>query len=420
MQAAHHILKKIKVKNFKSFRESELIFNEFNVIIGSNASGKSNFIQIFTFLKHIKEHGLENAISLQGGVENLTNITIGTSKALSIEISFDVNSRYAGRDIIRHRKPFEGSVKTIDYKFSIKFESSKKYKIIEDCITFHIDITDKKVPDKKCQGTITVSKIKEKLKTDLDFPKKIEIKNNDIIPDFIRNEKPKASELLFESSLLVTPSFIYPSWGEFINDLKIYDFDPKLSKNIVSIAGKSELESDGSNVSIVLRDVINAKDTKRKYMNLIKELLPFMDTIKIQKFSDKSLFFKVKEKYFDNYYLPSFLLSDGTISIISLVLALYFEDNRLAIIKEPERNIHPKLLVKLIEMMKETCRQKQIIITTHSPEIVSCAGIENIITISRDREGFSQIEKPINNERIKKFLENEISVSDMYVDNVLT
>jgi predicted ATPase len=59
---------KIKVSNFKSFNNLEVDLNNFNVLIGSNASGKSNFIKIFEFLRDISKYGLDNAISMQGGL----------------------------------------------------------------------------------------------------------------------------------------------------------------------------------------------------------------------------------------------------------------------------------------------------------------------------------------------------------------
>ncbi len=81
-------IKSIRVCNFKSFKDCTINFNDFNVVIGSNASGKSNLVQIFKFLKDIEEYGLENAISLQGGVEYFINNQIGASEDFSLEIVF--------------------------------------------------------------------------------------------------------------------------------------------------------------------------------------------------------------------------------------------------------------------------------------------------------------------------------------------
>jgi len=76
-------IKKIRVTNFKSFKDLEIELGRFNVIIGANASGKSNFVQIFKFLRDTTIYGLDNAISMQGGVDYLRNINIGSSKELS-------------------------------------------------------------------------------------------------------------------------------------------------------------------------------------------------------------------------------------------------------------------------------------------------------------------------------------------------
>ena len=45
-------IKKIKISNSKSFKNLELELGKFNVLIGANASGKSNFTQVFGFLRN--------------------------------------------------------------------------------------------------------------------------------------------------------------------------------------------------------------------------------------------------------------------------------------------------------------------------------------------------------------------------------
>lgn len=45
------ILKEIHITNFKSFKDITVSLDRFNVIIGPNASGKTNFVEFFKFLK---------------------------------------------------------------------------------------------------------------------------------------------------------------------------------------------------------------------------------------------------------------------------------------------------------------------------------------------------------------------------------
>jgi predicted ATP-dependent endonuclease of OLD family len=69
--------------------------------------------------------------------------------------------------------------------------------------------------------------------------------------------------------------------------------------------------------------------------------------------------------------------------------------------------------------MKEASQKKQIIVTTHNPEIVKYADLESILLISRNKEGFSTISRPSEKEEIKTFLKNEIGLEELYVQNLL-
>ena len=48
-------LSKIEVKNFKTFKDVSVEFNKSNLLIGSCAAGKSNFVEIFDFLKDLSQ-----------------------------------------------------------------------------------------------------------------------------------------------------------------------------------------------------------------------------------------------------------------------------------------------------------------------------------------------------------------------------
>ena len=187
--------------------------------------------------------------------------------------------------------------------------------------------------------------------------------------------------------------FIHP-WEDVFSNIAIYDFDSKLLRKSFPITGKAELEEDGSNLAIVLKNILWNEAKKRKFSNLVKDLLPFVEDLDVERFADRSLLLKLREIYAKERYLPAFLISDGTINIIALIIALYFEKKILSIIEEPERNLHPYLISKVVDMMRDASQYKQIIVTTHNPEVVKYAGLENILLVSRDNEGFSTISRP--------------------------
>jgi len=410
-------IKRIRVSNFKSFKELDLELGKFNVVVGANASGKSNFISIFGFIRDIANEGLDNAVSLQGS-EYLTNIGISQPQTLSLKIT--LGSQGFG---LRVADSVFASVDEADYEFSLRFESKPaKFKIVKDLLKLKVSYTNfAKAKNGKLQnvkvvgaGSITIRNEKGTPKFRVNRPRDLKTRTaKDLFPPFMR-EKLKPTALLLQ-----TPFFFFPPLETTLSNMSIYDFDPKLSKKAVPVAGKSELEEDGSNLSLVLKSIVGNEEKKRKFSNLIRDLLPFVDDLDTDKFADKSLLFKLRENYFKNTYFPASFISDGTVNISALLVALYFEDKPIGIIEEPERNIHPHLISKVMDMMKDASKKKQIIVTTHSPEIVKHADLADILLVSRDKNGFSTISRPSEKKEVKIFLKNEMGVDELYVQNLL-
>ena len=225
---------------------------------------------------------------------------------------------------------------------------------------------------------------------------------------------------LHSKVLLLENRFLFPNplVGVF-SSISLYDFDPKLPKKASPITGKAELEEDGSNLSIILKNILEDKEKQRKLFNLVKDLLPFIEKLDVEKFADKSLLFKLRERFYENQYLPASFISDGTINITALLVALYFEKKPFKIIEEPERNIHPYLISKLVGMMKDASQKNQLIVTTHNPEVVKYAGLDNILLISRDDKGYSKVSRPGDQKAVQTFLKNEIGVEELFVQNLL-
>lgn len=415
-------IKRIRATNFKSFKELDLPLGKLNVIIGANASGKSNLVSFFKLLSDIEKHNLDNAIQLQGGIEYLRNLTLGSDDDFSVSINM---TSFPDSDFI-FRNDKLMSIQDIEYSFSFKFFKRKRgFNIANDIMKLGCNFynIEKKVEKKKTQlikkdnlGYDKIEFYRKNGNIGLIPPSLIELKEDEIIPPIIKGLRFPKNVLLIESPL----SFIQPIlFDRLFSEIGIYDFDPKLSKESSSIISKSELDSDGKNLALILKNLLENDNSKRMLENLVGDVLPFYDGLEFTKPSDKSLSFKLKEKYYRNHSFPSTLISDGTIHVILLLIALYFESKSIAILEEPERNIHPSLLSNMVSMMKDASRNKQIIITTHNPEIVKHVDIDSLLLVSRDKDGFSKIYKPADISEIQTFLKNDIGVDELYVQNLL-
>lgn len=414
-------IKKIHVSNFKSFKDLTLELGNFNVVIGANASGKSNFTQIFKFLKDTKDNGLKDAISMHGGLESLRNLKIGAASDFNMRIESEARSEAGGILSLKTNK--------IAYEFSLRFEASKSgYEIASDELTQKLQITRSKGEEKALfedegLGTVEFTIANVNGKPDISFgPPEMKdlLEKEEAFPPLSFFPKLFGEEIPSGVLLINTPYFAVLPGASPFGDIAIYDIDPHLARNPVQITGKAELAEDGKNLALVLNKLIEDGEKKRKFCNLMKDLLPFCNDIDTEKFAEKSLMMKIQEDYYGDEYLSAYLLSDGTINISALIIALCLEEKDTVIVEEPERNIHPHLISRVVDMMKDASRHRQVIVTTHSAELVKQAGLENILLVSRDQDGFSRISRPREKSEVKLFLQNELGLDELYVQDLLS
>ncbi|MGV8129644.1 MAG: AAA family ATPase [Methanolinea sp.] len=412
-------IREIAVSNFKSFQHLEFQPDNFNIIIGSNASGKSNFIQVIKFLRDIAKYGLANAISLQGGVEYLRNTIIGPKEPFSIRIKYvleeektDIVGMKGGAAVYFH--PEE-----VSYSFSLAFtEMGEMYEIASDTLEVKGQFLRQEGIEQKNKGAGTIALVRTggPIQYCICPPEGLDLGEDDIFPYYFQKKNIPAGTLI-----MTLPVFVpgIPSLEWIFRGMKVYDFDPRLLKRAVPIMGKTDLEKDGSNLAIVIKNIIEDPARKENFIRLLKDVLPFIDDVAVEKFMDLSMFLKLKEVYSKEKYLPASMISDGTINICALVIALYFEERPVTIIEEPERNIHPHLISRLVEMLKDASRSKQVIVTTHNPEMVKHVDLSDIILITRDKDGFSRMRCPSDEKEIKDFLEDEIGIEELFIQNFL-
>jgi predicted ATPase len=409
-------IREIAVTNFKSFRELTFAPDNFTLIIGSNASGKSNLIQVFKFIRDIAKYGLNNAISLQGGVEYLRNTLIGAKEPLTFRILYVLDEKREDVIGLKDTLPVTFEPYEILYEFALTFaEKGEGYEITRDLlvITGTFSLSGE---DTHGMGSISLSRSDDSISYQVTPPEEMNLRDEEIFPHYFQKHELPPAWLIMNLTLPV-PGI--PPLERIFRGMKVFDFDPWLLKRAVPIMGKTELEKDGSNLAIVIKNILEDPAKKSEFLTLIRDMLPFVDEVAVEKFMDMSLFLKLKEVYSKNKYLPASVVSDGTINIMALIIALYFEKRPVTVIEEPERNIHPYLISRLVEMLKDASRTKQVIVTTHNPEMVKHVHLDDILLILRDTDGFSQIIRPGTKKEIRTFLEHEIGIEELFIQNLL-
>jgi len=434
------VIERIKLKNFKNFENLDLKLGQMNVIVGANASGKTNLIQAIKFVRDIQNYGIENAISLQSGMDFLQNFRYKNKKNTTVSIDFSLS-----KGMFITFTPYDTAIfndyKTLNYTIEISVNQNKKYEIENECLTVYSEIREIKSslfdkPLLEIIDKIDESFLLKKNNYILNNKKGIITADSGIAGDQLnlklKNEKTiklSSKDIYFlpytyngienipenTSSFLEHLKYSFPK----LSDIGIYDFDIKKMKNPASIAAKAELEENGENLAIVMKKIFEDKKKFTQFSNLIKDILPFINDIDTENSYDKSISLKVKEIYNPDTTIPGSLLSDGTVSITAILTALYFEDKSLAVFEEPEHGVHPSLIAKLMESFYDASKNKQIIITTHSPEVLKNTAKEDIFLLLRKDNGNATIVKPHKNKMVKSFLKNDLGIDQLFIQNLL-
>ncbi len=416
------LIRKIKAVNFKTLVDTGIGLDQFNVIIGSNAAGKSNFIAILQFFKDIAEIGLVDAISLQGGSSLLRNLALPTPVTMSLECDLDLGDHRVSMSFCESREiTIEATVQTCVYHLDLVLTDDSFY-IARESLSGPCDFLSCETGKQACTlGTGIL-----RLERGEDGTPRPSVQPEDIARriDFgTRVIRPLRSD----ESVLERPVFFPPlspltfQVADLFRSIAVFDLDPTLAKKAAVITGRSTLSPDGSNLSLALRRIVEDPVQRKRMILLLADVLPFVEEIQVEKLGDRTLVTSLVETYTRTRALPAPLLSDGTIQVIALIIALYFEDRSPLIFEEPGRNVHPALISRIIDMMKDvTTRQgRQIVVTTHNPEIVKYAGADHVILLQRDDQGNSILSRPSDHEEIRAFLET-MGIEELYVQNLLS
>ena len=386
------MLKKIRLERFKNFKEAELILGNFTILVGTNATGKSNIGDALRFL-----HGISRGYNLaeilgekwgQGGFlewEGIRggkqNITFQNSPTFAIEVTFSlpVADIYEGEDYLRPR------VRVGEYELIYRIEvnpgiNGKQPKVIEESLYYqkYLKLKIENLPNNS-------GKMLLQIYADSETKKIIEFST-------------KADQPLLIDSELIKNIFIENKINESIShnvDIYINEVLDKLSHlqflDLVPDAmrrpsnpGQNILGDRGENLSSVLQAICENPTRKIAVLEWLKALTP-MDATDLEFVTDitgKILLVLIEA---NGQKIPIISASDGTLRFLATIAALFNESDDLPnfscyFLEELDNGLHPTRLHLLIELLETRVKQTnlQIIATTHSSQLLRLLSYETL------------------------------------------
>jgi AAA15 family ATPase/GTPase len=233
------------------------------------------------------------------------------------------------------------------------------------------------------------------------------IKNNDSIEIKTLNEndettilktiKSGGSEAEFSNNNLNNIIYI-PSRRSFNRNFPKDPWKIETLQQSASIFRDSNRQNDYSEFTYMYDEL---QKNQADFQKLLEEVTNFPKwTIDLDE--SGNYFFKVVKN--DGFH-TSEGMGDGLISILTMVGMLYLsKKGSTVIIDEPELSLHPEVIKSLLEVIKRYSKDRQIIISTHSPYLIDIESITNGAKIFRVINDDNNIEfYELSEESIKFF-----------------
>jgi predicted ATP-dependent endonuclease of OLD family len=354
-------IKDIRLAGYKSIKNVSCDFDEgLNIIIGNNGSGKSNLLEFIDKILTRKYVGL-----------NLFHAD------LSIEIG---DNSYITGDM----SPYANGI----FHWNAAGTISKEKRDLENIGTII------KEPE------VGISIYTEFIRFNL--PEKIGVLSKELNPSYNLEDR-----WLIVDSVDENIPFVLVVWLRTIfSDLDSETVDKAANLNNASLF---EMLTNSFNDHFV-----NLKSRLFAYTPISD--IRFSDSIRIVKIDATTLEFRniVLEYKIENDWFSWEALSDGTKRLIYTVFVIngfdiYPDGTKffpITFIEEPELGIHPHQLHLFLNFLKEKAEEQQIIITTHSPQVLDILEPDklNKITIAEISYENGTILRHLNNAEILRIL----------------
>lgn len=369
-------IRTMRLQNFLSYgSEGEQIeLQPLNVLIGANASGKSNFIEAIGILRATPTD-LPAPIRVGGGISDF--LWKGGKDIPTAEIEAILDN--PGGMALRYRISFTVAGQRIEI-VDEAVENESPYQGKEEPYFFY-----------RYQRGRPVLNIKTAIE-----PRTL--RRDDLIPDQSVLSQRKDPDQYPELSYLGNQFDnigLYREWhiGRYSAPRKAQYTD----------LPEHPLLEDGSNLGLVLNNLQYQLGARQ----IIEKLKKFYDAAEelTTKIYGGTVQISIREEGLIQP-IPATRLSDGTLRYLFL-LALLLDPTPppLICIEEPEIGLHPDILPTIAEMLIEASQRTQLIVTTHSDTLVSALPPESVVVCERDDRGshLRRLDPDLLKEWLKEF-----------------
>lgn len=335
------MIERLSVSNYRSLGENvTLELGPFTALVGPNGSGKSTVVDVLRFVSDCMHMGLSGAITNRNGIGAVRRWSGGhpfnVAIALDLALDDDLQARYS---------------------FELKGDSAEEYKVKwESAALFGRE------------GRVGFA-----------------------IEDGEWLIKPEGLAPSIDPTSLVLPIIggdaKFQPLVQALQHISVYSIFPDTLRTPQKYSPVKPMDGHGSNWASILKD--QPRDSwKPELIGALEKLTGDIDDIKV---SQAASYLVVQFRHASNRkskWFDAAQESDGTLRIAGIVTALLQEPPVPLIgIEEPELTVHPGAIPLLYDYLKQASRRSQVLVTTHSPELLDQMEADEVRVVMRGPNG---------------------------------
>ena len=408
------MITQIEIGGYRLLDGFEADLNPLTVVIGANAVGKSTLIDCLQLIGECCEYPLNNAISWHHGAASLLTAGNGDGQ-LAWSVTFRKPPTWDDFPLA------EG--KALVYEVVLQADAQRQmhpqYEVLRTQETVH------GAPLKFLEATPYQQHIFDTEQLQL-----IPFNEAQSPPDVVRDADSAAvpsgsgrADAQQEPALLLSQirffnEFPVPSWARFLlANMAFYPgFDVTRSSTLRTKAADIKpditLWKNGDNLGTVLHEILTRYDFRPaadELRGFLRVAYPTFEEIHCDTTygTPPQVLVRVRERGMSRS-MGLWELSDGMLRFLCLATALLNPHPwPLVAIDEPELGLHPGLLPIVAEMIKTAAERTQVLVTTHSPDLLNCFDIGDVAVMARNTDDAKVVwHRPANRKTLVEMLNN--------------
>ena len=381
------LLKRATIKHYKSLDNVDVSLSPITVLVGPNGVGKSNFVDCLRFFRDAAVDGLEHAVIAREGIDRIRQNYKSRPYNISINLEFDAAE--LDGELCEYSLSLSGK----DGEYRVEGEASRYVHIerLRDPNGQWVTAVGRGQFDRQRDGRLSV--------------------NGNVLERTMKPDVLALGDYIDFETL----------GGEIVDFVRGWSFCalyPNTLRRLGTPAKDDRLLEDGSNWASVVKALKRTKNGQaalERIAEVMRTAMPGYQNISVSTAGSylvpQMTLSTLSEGSPRQQKFDPVQLSDGTLRVFGILLALYQQPPPpFLVIEEPEQTIHPGVLPALAEAFKEASERTQIVITTHSPQLVDQFDPENIRVVFSDG-GLTRI-SPIKASQIEAAKERLMSLQE--------